>query len=174
MKSPSAHFWMAVLLACLLSGCSTPVSSTNNNRVGRLSANHPAIQARNAQIAAEPRGNHYYGRRFWLEGTRFWGFLREPGQPWHEAKLVVMNESVKHTPDRLPEVNPGGRAFGYDHNYEYRITGRYTGKRAYDPNSNQVLPEFLLTGYEVVSERPGFLFHPDQKFEKNKVPKPPY
>ncbi|MEM1294963.1 MAG: hypothetical protein AAGH89_06325 [Verrucomicrobiota bacterium] len=174
MKPSSAQFWIAVLLACLLSGCSTPVSSTNNNRSGRLSAKHPAILARNTQIAGETRGDYYYGRRYWLEGTRFWGFLREPGQPWHEAKLVMMNESVKHTPDRLPEVNPGGKAFGYDHNYEYRIRGRYTGKRVYDPNSNQVLPEFLLTEFELISNRPGFLVHPDQKFEKNKIPKPPY
>tara|TARA_R110002096_G_scaffold179153_1_gene356112 strand:- start:24206 stop:24802 length:597 start_codon:yes stop_codon:yes gene_type:complete len=175
MKLPSIHFWIAIAMAGLLSGCSTPTSSTNNNRSGgRLSANHPAVVARNAQIAAEPRGDFYYGRRFWLEGTRFWGFLREPGQTWAEAKLVMMNETVKHTPDRLPEVNPGGKAFGYDHNHEYRIRGRYTGKRVYDPNSNQVLPEFLATDFELISEYPGFLFHPDQQFEKNKVPKSPY
>ncbi len=178
MKFPTLLLAMATLLAAgLLSSCSTASSGTttaNRNGTPRLSANHPAILTRNAQIATESRGDYYVGRRFWIKGTRFWGFVRQPGQPWHEAKLVVINESIKHTPDRLPEVNPGGNAHGYDHNYEYKLTGRYTGNRIYDPNSNQVLPEFQLTGYTLINPSPGFLFHPDQKFEKNRIPKPPY
>ena len=128
---------------------------------------------RRAQIAAEPRGSYYIGRRYWLDGTRFWGFVRRPGQQWDEAQLVVMNESQKLQPDRLPEIGPPGERHGYDHNYEYKLWGRFTGGRIYDPNSNQVLPEFLLTNYELKSSHPGFLFHPLQRFEKKRVPKPP-
>ncbi len=172
MKFPSILLPTGALTAAaiVLPGCSTPGGGSSG---GRLNPNHPAVAARNAQISAEPRGNHYIGRRYWLEGTRFWGFVRKPGQTWRDAKLVMMNESVKHTPDRLPEVNPGGKAHGFDHNYEYRLTGRFTGARIYDPNSDQILPEFLLTGYEVISRRPGFLFHPQEDFGK-RVPKAPY
>ena len=113
-----------------------------------LDANNPQLLARQARIASETPGDYYIGRRYWLQGTRFWGFLRKPGQQWSEAKLVMMNEAVKHTPDRLPESNPGGNAHGYDHNYEYRITGRFTGHRIYDLNSNQILPEFQLADFQ--------------------------
>ena len=40
----------------------------------------PTVSDRKAQIAAEPRGDFYYGRRYFVEKTRFWGYLREPGQ----------------------------------------------------------------------------------------------
>ena len=85
----------------------------------------PTINDRKAQIAAEPRGDFYYGRRYFVEKTRFWGYLREPGQPANKAKLVIFNESWKINHDRLPEKK-GGNSYGFDNNYEYRIYGRYT------------------------------------------------
>jgi len=150
-----------------MTGCAT-VGNTG------LDPNHPALQQRRAQIAAETPGNYFIGRRYWIEGTRFWGFVRKPNQPWEQAQLVMMNENKQHTPDRLPEIAPaGGLAHGYDHNYEYKLYGRFTGDRIYDPNSNKPLPEFMLERYELISRSPGFIFHPNEVFEKNRIPVAP-
>lgn len=140
---------------------------------GTLNPNHPALLSRNAQIAAETPGDYYIARRYWIPGTRFWGFIRAPRQPWDQAKLVILNENKKRAPDRLPETSPAGPSHGYDHNYEYIFKGHYSGERIYDPNSNQILPEFQLESYELVSSNPGFLFHPNEVFQKNRIPKAP-
>jgi len=130
---------------------------------------NPAIQQqidlRNASIAQEPRGDYYIGRRFSIERTHFWGYLRRPGQPWDQAKLVVMSERSKAQPDRLPE-EPGGtsNAYGYDHNWDYQVWGRFTGRKIYDPNSDLILPEFEAIRYELISSTPGWLFKPNEKF----------
>ena len=63
--------------------------------------------------------------------------------------------------DRLPEAG-GSKSYGFDQNYEYKIYGRYTGRTLYEPNSNQFLPEFLLTNYEVLDTNPGWLFSPQR------------
>ena len=71
-----------------------------------------------------------------------------------------------NSPDRLPEMpTDNGPAHGFDHNREYKITGHFTGRKIYDPNSDLFLPEFMLTGYEVRSESPGWLFHPKERFD---------
>lgn len=129
----------------------------------------PTVEARNAGLLNEPAGNYYCGRRYFVEKTRFWGYLREPRQPWNKAKLVIFCEDKMHAPDRLPENAPPGQAYAYDNNYEYRIRGYYTGKDAYEPNSNQFLPEFMLTGYELVDSHPGWLFRPDDHYDRFRI-----
>jgi hypothetical protein len=129
----------------------------------------PTVEERNARIASEPSGDFYYGRRYYVEKTRFWGYLRKPREPWSRAKLVMMREDRKHNPDRLPENGPPGQAYGFDNNFEYRIRGNYTGEQAYDPNSNQFLPVFMLTGYEVVDRQPGWLFRPDDRYDRFRI-----
>ena len=124
------------------------------------------IEERSLAIQNEPRGDHFIGRRFYIERTQFWGYLRRPGQSWDDAKLVIFNEGRKQAPDRLPEMPSGdGMAHGFDNNTEYRIKGRYTGRKIYDPNSDLFLPEFLLTGWEILNESPGWLFHPKEKVD---------
>ena len=104
----------------------------------------PTVEERSAAIASEATGDFYYGRRYFIQKTRFWGY----------------REDQKLNPDRLPENGPPGQSYGFDQNYEYRIRGNYTGETAYDPNSNQILPVFLLTGYDVIDRNPGWLFSP--------------
>lgn len=137
------------------------------------------MDARKLQINNEPRGDYFIGRRYYIERTQFWGYIRRPGQSWDSSRLVVINENQKSAPDRLPEMPAdGGNAHGYDHNREYRIWGRFTGQTIYDPNSDLFLPEFMLTNYELISPAPGWLFHPKEKsdgkrllrFEKQEYP----
>ena len=153
MTSRLAAF-LALGLVLLLSAC-----QGTNPRVAQLA------EYRRLEIAAEPRGDYYIGRRFHIERTHFWGYVRRPGQSWHESRLVIMNERQVKQPDRYPEVPAGdGPAYGSDHNREYRLWGHFSGRRIYDPNSNLALPEFVLQRWEVKSDSPGWLFRPDERF----------
>ena len=129
----------------------------------------PAVGERNAKIASEARGDFYYGRRYFVEKTRFWGYLRKPGEPWSRSKLVIFREDRKLSPDRMSEDGPAGRRYAFDNNYEYRIRGNFTGEKAYEPNSNQFLPVFMLSSYELTDTQPGWLFRPDDKYDRNQL-----
>ena len=63
--------------------------------VGSGNLGGPTVEERDARIATEPTGDFYYGRRYFVEKTRFWGYLRQPRQPWNRAKLVIMREDKK-------------------------------------------------------------------------------
>ena len=67
--------------------------------------------------------------------------------------------------DRLPEMGPPGQRYGFDQNYEYRIEGSFNGRKAYDPNSNQILPEFRATKFTVIDRNPGWLFSPKDHYD---------
>ncbi len=127
-----------------------------------------AIKAREALIAQEPRGDYYIGRRYYIPSTRFWGYLRQPGRSWRTAKLVVMHEGSCLTPDRLPEDH-GSPRYSFDHNYEYKVYGAYTGNYAYEPNSNQKLPVFKPTRFERINTKPGWLFKPSERYSTRSV-----
>lgn len=149
------------LLVTLLTQCG--LVSVGGNMGG------PSEEQRAAAIASEATGNFFYGRRYFVEKTRFWGYLREPRQSWSQARLVMMNESKKRVPDRLSEDGPPGHRYGFDANHEYRIFGHFTGRQAYDPNSNQALPEFMLTGYQLVDREPGWLFSPKDRYSRHRI-----
>lgn len=162
-----------VVLSAGLTSCSTSGYSGGGGAktlpASRMKSG--AVMQRNAQIANEPRGDYYIGRRWFTEGTRYWGYIRKPGETWENSTLVVFNESVMHQPDRLQEVaHDGGRAHGYDHNSEYRLWGNFNGKKVYDPNSNLELPEFRLTKYQLINPNPGFLFYPGEPYQKRGLP----
>lgn len=129
----------------------------------------PTVEERNGRIAAEPAGSYYVGRRYFVEKTRFWGYLRKPREPWSRAKLVLMDESRKHVPDRFHENGPPGQRYGQDANVEYRVTGNFTNREGYDPNSNQFLPIFQPTGFTVTDKQPGWLFTPEDRYDRYRI-----
>ena len=138
--------------ALIMSGCTTPP------------IDGPQTAARHAAILAEPPGDYWVGRRYYVTseyGTcRFWGYLRRPRQSWDQGQLVVMLETHIKSPDRLPVIAQSGPAHGYDQNHEYRIQGQFTGTKVYDPNSDLELPVFRPTRFDLLDPRPGFLFTP--------------
>lgn len=162
MPSALIHFLAVVPLCLTLCHCGTA-------GLGGGNLGGPSVEERNASIANEATGDFFYGRRYYVQKTRFWGYLREPRQPWKRAKLVMMNEDKKQVPDRLPEAGPSGQKYGYDQNFEYQISGDYTGREIYDPNSNQFLPEFMLTGYKLMDRQPGWLFRPDDRYDPYRI-----
>jgi hypothetical protein len=129
------------LVALIIAGCQTGSDPFTKN------------QAAVAQsIASESSGNYYIGRRFYRRYFFFWGYVRRPRQPWSQAQLVMVNEQKLHAPDR--EQN----AIGSDNGYEYRLAGYFSGERVYEPASNSFYPEFVLTGYKLVSSKPPPIF----------------
>lgn len=154
---PARLFLFFSALPLLLSSCQT----------GGLSpAQQQQVEYRRMAVAAEPRGDYYIGRRFHIDKTHFWGYVRRPGQGWDQSRLVVVSERLARQPDRFPEMPEGDTpAYGYDHNTEYRLWGYFSGRKVYDPNSNMILPEFVLQRHEVKDTSPGWLFRPDEKFD---------
>jgi hypothetical protein len=150
---PMPRLFSALLLVvvCLLTSCADPMVQQQ-------------IDQRRIQIASEPRADYFIARRYYIEHTHLWGYIRKPGQSWDDSRLVVINEKFKNSPDRLPELPADNSpAFGFDHNREYKFWGHFTGQKVYDPNSDMFLPEFMLTKWEVHNESPGWLFHPKEK-----------
>lgn len=128
-----------------------------------------ALRLREAEIAKEATGDYYIGRRYHIPYTRFWGYMRKPGQSWRTAKLVMMDERTCRTPDRGMEPPAENAVYGTDNNVEYIVKGSYTGTVAYDPSTNQVLPVFRPTGFEVRNRQPGYLFVPSEEYEAERV-----
>ena len=143
-------------LVLLLAGCESPEQS--GLRAARL--------AQRQAIYSEPPGDYYIGRRYYNANYKFWGYLRRPGQPWKDAKLVMLNENQKLAPDR--EANQ----FGIDDNCQYRIYGKYTGDTVYEPASNRFYPEFTLTGYDLVDRNPPPIFPPGTRLPDNAISQP--
>jgi len=135
----------AVLLSFVLglgffSGCAT----ADPNAISRA--------AMLAEIAAEPPGDYFIGRRYYKVDYKFWGYVRKPGQAWSTAKMVMLNEHQKLAPDR--ELGK----LGSDKNYEYKLYGAFSGDTVYEPASNGFYPEFVLKGYELKTVTPANIY----------------
>ncbi len=112
----------------------------------------PARAAMAAAIRSEHPGNYFVGRRMFKKDYKMWGWVRDPGQPWKTAKLVMLNEQTRLAPDRVRGT------LGDDNNYEYRLEGRFTGETVYEPASDRFYPEFQLAGFEVLNTKPGPIY----------------
>lgn len=143
-------------------------------RCNQLQRDCEAIAKRELQIATEPAGDYYIGRRYYIPYTRFWGYLRRPGQSWRTAQLVMMDEHVVRQPDRGIEPPQRHAVFGSDKNVEYIVRGRYLDKEAYDSATDHAYPLFQATSYEVRDRKPGFLFKPSEKYDDKYVTLKPH
>ena len=104
------------------------------------------------RYAAEAPGDYFIGRRYYKADFKFWGYVRKPGQSWSEAQLVMLNEKQKLAPDRER------LDFGSDNNYEYKVTGEFSGQTVYEPASNGFYPEFVVRNFELISTSPPPIF----------------
>lgn len=140
----TAIFCALAALGVVLTGCETTDSS------------RAAMQA---AIRAEPPGNYFVARRMYKKDYKVWGWVRQPGQPWKTARLVMLNEQQTLAPDRA--INK----IGSDNGYEYRLTGYFSGQQVYEPASNGFYPEFVLQGAEVRAVSPPNIY---QQSRQNK------
>ena len=134
-------------LSFLISGCEAPiVTQSPQDR-----------QAISAAIAGEAPGNYFVGYRLYKVDYKMWGWVKKPGEPWKNAQMVMFNEQKLLAPDRARA------AIGSDNNYEYRLSGYFSGDKVYEPASDTVYPEFVLTGASVLSTNPPLIF-PDRRW----------
>lgn len=139
----TALYSLVLLVAVMFSGC------VNLEQQRAATAARAAMLA---EIQAEKPGNYFIARRYYKVDYKFWGYVRKPGQPWTEAKMVMLNENKRLAPDRE------GGTLGVDNGYEYKFLGYYSGDTVYEPASNGFYPEFVLTGYELRSTNPAPIF----------------
>ncbi len=79
-------------------------------------------------------------------GGSGWGWVKKKGDGWGSAKWVALQE------------NPGLAVAPYrklllhdaDNNWEYKFWGSIAAYKAYDPHLDEMVPVFILQGYEVV------------------------
>jgi hypothetical protein len=151
--SSTGFLWsVACVCVVLLVGCATTPDEFTRARA-----------LANQSIASEPPGKYFVGRRFYRRSYFFWGYVRQPRQPWSTARLVMLNEQRTLAPDR--EAN----AIGFDNNYEYRLDGYFSGQTVYEPASNGFYPEFVLTGYKVLSNNPPRIFRDPAATDPNRL-----
>ncbi len=134
----SLHLFGAVLF---LAGCAGEPQGIQQARIQTAS-----------RIASETPGNYWIGRRYYKPVYKFWGYVRQPGQPWSTAKMVMINEKQKLAPDRAQN------AIGSDNDFEYKLYGEFSGDTVYEPASNGMYPEFILKNYELISTNPPAIF----------------
>jgi hypothetical protein len=132
-------------LLFLLAGCATPT------QVAPLTESSAIAQ----QIAAEPVGDFYIGRRVYAPPFAIWGYVRSPGQSWKTAKLVILNEKFQFAPDRARNQ------LGSDNGSEYRLYGYFSGDQIYDASAGRFCAEFVLKRAELVSANPAPIWSAD-------------
>jgi hypothetical protein len=143
---------VAAAAVFVLSGCQTTQDEFSRSQA-----------ALNQTIAYEPSGNYFVGRRFYRKNYFFWGYIRQPRQPWSSGRLVMLNEQKMLAPDR--QANKAGS----DNNYEYRLQGYFSGQTVYEPASNSFYPEFVLTGYKLISDHPPQIFRDPKALDSDRL-----
>jgi hypothetical protein len=143
--SPTRPFALSLsALVLLFAGCATPPE------VAPLMVSPVIAQ----QIAAEPVGDFYIGRRLYAPPFAIWGYVRSPRQSWKTAKLVILNEKFQFAPDRARNQ------LGSDNGSEYRLYGNFSGDQIYDASSGRFCAEFVLKRAELVSASPDPIWSP--------------
>ena len=75
----------------------------------------------------------------------------------------MMNEQKMLAPDR--QANTAGS----DNNDEYRLQGYFSGQTVYEPASNSFYPEFVLTGYKLISNHPPQIFREPKALDPDRL-----
>lgn len=143
-------FLLVAVCSLFLQGCETLQSDVDARRA-----------ALNEAIRNEAPGSYFIGRRMYKTVYKVWGWVRRPGEPWSEAKLVMINEQKKLLPDRVQNN------IGSDNDFEYRLEGYFSGDTVYEPASNGFYPEFVLTGYEIRSTSPPLIYKEQRQTDPN-------
>lgn len=91
---------------------------------------------------------HYIGHRFYKAKSGGWGWVKRPEETWEQARWVA----IKETPRQYTVPNRGMESPAADHDFEYRLLGRFAGYGVYDPYWNEVVEVFIVQGYESLGE----------------------
>jgi len=75
-----------------------------------------------------------------------WGWVKKNGKSWDSAQWIALQETpgVAVAPFRKLTKRDG------DTNWEFKFWGSFASYKAYDPHLDELLPVFVLQGYEVI------------------------
>lgn len=78
-----------------------------------------------------------------------WGWVKKGGEDWDSAKWIALQETpgVAVAPFRKLLKRDG------DANWEFKFWGSFAPYKAYDPHLDELLPVFVLEGYEVIGPK---------------------
>lgn len=82
------------------------------------------------------------------DGGMGWGWLRKSTDDWSDGKWIALQEQpgLAVAPFRKLKLREG------DENWEFKFWGHYAPYKAYDPHLDEMLPVFVLQGYEVIGQ----------------------
>lgn len=109
----------------------------------------------------------YIGHRYYEERSGAWGWLKPEGESWKSAKWVTLKEDPLHgifMPSRKMTKHSA------DQDFEYKMTGYYSEKLAYDPHMDERIPIFVIESYQSLGpakpldRKPG----PPERFTRSK------
>ncbi len=80
------------------------------------------------------------------DGGMGWGWLRKSDDDWSDGKWIALQEQpgLAVAPFRKLKTRDA------DADWEFRFWGRYASYKAYDPHLDELLPVFVLQGYQVI------------------------
>jgi len=83
-------------------------------------------------------------------GGSGWGWVRKSDEDWGDAKWIALQEQpgLAVAPFRKLTHRDG------DADWEFKFWGKFAPYKAYDPHLDEVLPVFVLEGYEVIGPEP--------------------
>jgi hypothetical protein len=93
------------------------------------------------------------GSGYWIAHRRVddaggsgWGWLKKNGEDWDSAQWIALQETpgVAVAPFRKLVSHTA------DDNWEFKFWGKIAPYKAYDPHLDEMLPVFILQGYEVI------------------------
>jgi hypothetical protein len=80
------------------------------------------------------------------QGGQGWGWLRKSTDDWGDGQWIALQEQpgLVVAPFRKLTKRDG------DADWEFKMWGHYAGYKAYDPHLDELLPVFVLQGYQVI------------------------
>jgi hypothetical protein len=82
------------------------------------------------------------------QGGSGWGWVRKSSDGWDDAKWIALQEQpgLAVAPMRKLKTREG------DNDWEFRFWGHFAKYQAYDPHLDELLPVFVLEGYQVLGQ----------------------
>jgi hypothetical protein len=91
--------------------------------------------------------DYYVAHRFIdpMEGQG-WGWVRKSGDDWGDGRWVALQETLGLAVAPRRKLVPTAT----DEDWEFKFWGHYALYKAYDPRTDELLPVFVLRGYQVI------------------------
>lgn len=96
---------------------------------------------------------HTTGSEYWIAHRRIddaggqgWGWVKKNGEDWDSAQWIALQETLGVA------VAPFRKLVSHeaDDNWEFKFWGKIAPYKAYDPHLDEIIPVFVLQGYEVI------------------------